>query len=361
MSASNVHRSEIKNLFTRNDAEFTLFGPELDRYTYTGENPLDFIGVDIQDTLFSELWFHKFKIKQFVKKQGFDAVIYGAGARMLPPKFKVPSVVLVNDVLSTVLSESRSSWQKSQVCRGLSKASCVIVPSIYAKNDMLSCGIKPARLEVVYSGVDRSIFYPEENLVSDSGTVDIKPFAIKKPYIIYPSRMHSAQKKHVELIKAFSLLKKKTSCPHRLVLAGNEGAYSEEVHKAVLASEYASDIFITGYFPHQNFPELYRGAEACVFPSVNEGAALPVLESLATGVPLACSKCGALKELAGDNALFFDSSDIQAIAFCMETLLFDSEKRAELIKGGLKWTENFSWEKNAGRTLEIIKEVTEKQ
>ena len=47
-------------------------------------------------------------------------------------------------------------------------------------------------------------------------------------------------------------LKEKTGAPHRLVLAGNDGAYSEMTHQRAFNSKYASDIFLTGYFPPKN-------------------------------------------------------------------------------------------------------------
>ena len=106
------------------------------------------------------------------------------------------------------------------------------------------------------------------------------------------------------------MFKEKTGLPHRLVLAGEEGAYAEEVQKAAFDSSAATEIFMTGYFPREGFPELYRNSEMCVFPSVNEGVGLPVLEAMATGIPVACAKAGALPEIAGNNVLFFVSDNI---------------------------------------------------
>ena len=47
--------------------------------------------------------------------------------------------------------------------------------------------------------------------------------------------------------------KKKTGLPHRLVLAGEGVEYGEKIHDMVFNCEYASDIFIVGYFPHDSF------------------------------------------------------------------------------------------------------------
>ena len=346
--------SLVKKLPSDSEDTFELFGPEMDRFTYTSENPVEFKSVDIQDTLFSELFYHKFKVNKFALRQKYDAVLYAAAARMVPPKFKVPSAAVVNDVVSTRLKAPGSSWQKRQIHSGLKNADCIIVPSEYVKNDILSCGIKARRIEVIPNGIDHSLFYPDESLISSPETVDIKPFAIKKPYIIYASAMRSPEKRHVELIKAFSLFKEKTSSPHRLVIAGSDGACSEKVHKTAFESKYASDIFITGYFPHQNFPELYRGADACVFPAENEGVGLPVLEAMSTGIPVACSKSGSLPEIAGDAALYFDSTNIEEMALCIEKIVTDREFKASLIKKGTERSALYSWKKTALKTVEVI-------
>ena len=119
-------------------------------------------------------------------------------------------------------------------------------------------------------------------------------------------------------------------------------------------SDFASDIFLTGYFPHESLPLLYSSADACIVPAVNEGVGLPVLEALACGVPVACSKSGSLPEVAGKHALYFDSDDIQDMASCIEQIITDEATRRNLAEGGIDWTKRFSWEKTGSRTLDVL-------
>ncbi|MBO6176406.1 MAG: glycosyltransferase family 4 protein [Treponema sp.] len=348
------------------DIQFELFGSEIDRYTYvspeTEKNPnLTFKSVNILEGVTPELLWHKFQFNSFAKKQKYDAVIFPAGARIIPSKFSVPSIAIISDMVSSVFDKTKNAFLRCQIVKGLSRADCVIAASDFIRNDLLSSGITPNRVEVVHNGIDHSIFYPQENLGIENDVVDIKPFAIKKPYIIYASRMQREEKKHVELIKAFTLFKERTGLPHRLVISGSEGPYSDFVHRAAFTSSAASDIFITGYFPHEGFPELYRGAEICAFPSMNEGVGLPVLEAMATGIPVTCSSSGALKEIAGNNALFFDSNNVEEISYCLERLAVDSELRAKLVASGLEWTKNFKWEKTAAKTMEVVLSVIKRQ
>lgn len=162
------------------------------------------------------------------------------------------------------------------------------------------------------------------------------------------------KKKHEELIKAFELFKKRTGLPHRLVITGSEGNYFNYISDLAFNSEYSTDIFITGYFPHENFGKLYAGAEACVFPAVNEGVGLPILEAMASGIPVLCSNSGALQEMGGDSPIYFDSNNIEEIATAMQLVVEDEEKRKSMIEKGLERASNFSWDKTVLETLKSI-------
>ncbi len=347
--------SLVPNLPEDPDIEYELFGPEVDRYTYSGDRGFSYKSVNVPDSLNIERLWHVCCSNSLAKKNDYDVVLFAAATKLLPLRFKKKNVAVVNEILSSSLDDKPGSKYSRVIKRALSRADCIIASSDFIRNDLLDSGIKCSRIEVVHNGVDHSMFYPHEGIVSD--VVDIKPFAIKRPYIMYPSRMHNRLKKHIELIQAFTVFKEKTGLPHRLVIAGNEGAYSDEVRDVAHRSSAASDIFFTGYFPHENFPELYRNAEACIVPSINEGAGLPVMEAMASGLPVACSSLGALNEIAGDAAYYFDSSDIGQMAEVLEKILCDSDLRKSFIAKGLERSKMYSWENSAKQIAGILQSV----
>ncbi len=333
----------------------TLFGSEIDKFTYTSGTEIPFKSAALPDSLSAERFWHFTVCNKFAAAEGYDAVLYPAPDRVLPVSFKVPGVAVVNTILSSSV-EGNTDWiQKLQIKRGLYKVQRIIAASEFIRADLTAHGVPAEKIEVVHNGIDHKIFYPVIHL--DCDIVNVKPFAIKKPYFIYASRLSSPEKKHIELIKAFSLFKEKTGFLHRLVLAGAEGAYSSEIHKAAFESSAASDIFLTGYFPHETFPELYAGSSACIFPSVNEGVALPVLEAMAVGVPVLCSNKGAIPEMGGDAAFYFDSDNIEEIAGAMEKVVSDKELRASLSQKGLERALQFSWETTVKKTFAVLEEA----
>ena len=102
-------------------------------------------------------------------------------------------------------------------------------------------------------------------------------------------------------------------------------------------------------------PELYSCADACIFPSVVEGVGLPIIEAMATGIPVACAKAGALQEFAKDGALFFNPNNIEEFSEAIERILTDEKLRESLVEFGYNWTKHFSWEKTLQKTADLLK------
>lgn len=346
--------SLVKNLPLDKDCTYDLFGPEIDRYTFdSGDGRSTYSGIQIPDSITAERLWHLFRLEYFAAKKKYDAVLFPIDSRLIRYTRKIPAIVVVHDVLSETYKASNDVWALKLQMKALRSASKVIAVSQYIRKDLVSLGIRSEKIEVIYDGIDHSMFYPRP--VLDSAMVNIQPFAIKKPYIIYASRLSKPEKKHIELIRAFAVFKKKTGLPHRLVLAGSEDPYAESIHREAAACEYASDIFITGYFPYKDFPELYSGSEACVFPSVGEGVGLPLIEAMASGIPVACAKAGSLPEIAGDCALYFNPDDTEECALAIESVITDGKLRERLIKSGFEWVKRFSWEKTAEKTIDLVK------
>lgn len=342
-----------KNLPKQTSCHYEFFGHEVDRYTYnSGETESVYTSVQIAQTEFIEHLWHFFCSNRFCKKQNYDAILFPAGHHIIRYPKKIPSFVVIHDILSETLKHKKN---RTVILYTLKKATKIIATSQYIKKNLISLKIPQEKIEVIHNGIDHSLFYPRPH--NEEEIVSIQPFSIKKPYIIYASRISKPEKKHIELINAFNVFKKKTGSNHRLVLAGTEDDFAKNVHKMIEQSDFASDILVTGFFPHENFPELYSGAEASIFPSVTEGVGLPVLEAMASGIPVACSRGGSLTEMAGDCALYFNPDDPDDFAQAIEHIVFNEKLRNQLIKSGLEWTKRFSWKKTAEKTIALIENL----
>jgi len=100
---------------------------------------------------------------------------------------------------------------------------------------------------------------------------------------------------------------------------------------------------------------LYSGATVFVFPSLYEGFGLPLLEAMACGAPVACSKTSVLPEVAGEAAAYFDPGRPDEIARVVAGLLKDDLWRTQLRRLGLAQAASFQWEGTARMVVEVYR------
>jgi glycosyltransferase involved in cell wall biosynthesis len=108
---------------------------------------------------------------------------------------------------------------------------------------------------------------------------------------------------------------------------------------------------VRGYVEKEDLARLYRGAAALVLPSRYEGFGLPVLEAMACGTPVVAADDPAMREVAGEAALYAQPAELaaairQAIA-----------ERDRLVAAGFARAAQFSWDETARRTLAVYREA----
>ncbi|MCL2609173.1 MAG: glycosyltransferase family 4 protein [Treponema sp.] len=347
----------------RNSEElrFELFGWEYDRYEF-GEagGGMEFIPRCFYNGKTANALWHIFKYPRFARDRGYGACFFPAAHRQPPYHSPCPSVGVIHDMVP-FWGTFRTRLHLGPLLRmvmphSLRRLDRIIAVSRWVKEQLVEVvGVKENRIEVVPNGVDHSAFYPREYPAG----VDIafKPFSIKRPYILYVSRIDHPVKNHVRLIRAFDIFKERTGLPHRLVLAGRDSTEADRVKAAAEAAKFRGDIFFTERFPVGGLPELYAAADFSVLPSLCEGFGMGVLESMASGIPVACARAGALPEVADNAALYFDPESPEDMADRMTSLACDRVLHAECVRLGIERAAAFSWDKCAERTMAIIKEA----
>jgi glycosyltransferase involved in cell wall biosynthesis len=107
--------------------------------------------------------------------------------------------------------------------------------------------------------------------------------------------------------------------------------------------------------PEGDLPVWYNAADVFVFPSTYEGFGLPVLEAMACGVPVVCSRSGSLPEVAGEAAMLVDAESPDSIASAVATLLDSRVRRQELRFRGLERAAAFTWRRTAERVADVYR------
>lgn len=108
---------------------------------------------------------------------------------------------------------------------------------------------------------------------------------------------------------------------------------------------------VRGYVTQAELADLYRSAACLVMPSRYEGFGLPVLEAMASGTPVVAAPDPALREVAGDAAVFVEP---ERLPDGIREAIVD---RQRLVAAGLERARLFSWDETARRTVRVYRKV----
>jgi len=142
--------------------------------------------------------------------------------------------------------------------------------------------------------------------------------------------------------------------PIRLVVAGAEGWGTTGLEAQAHRLGLDGTILFLGAVPETDLPALYAEALTFVFPSLWEGFGLPVLEAMATGVPVIATRRGALPEVTGGAAVLVEP-EVAPLAEALGTVLGDAALRERLREAGLARAAAFSWDRTAADTLAVYR------
>ena len=163
----------------------------------------------------------------------------------------------------------------------------------------------------------------------------------------------SAKRPHKNLLALIGALARIPSDERPvLVLAGYPTEHEAQLRERAQTLGIEDDVRFPGWLSDAEVEGLWAIADAFVFPSLYEGFGLPVLEAMARGVPVACSKASSLPEVAGDAALLFDPHDEAAIADALGRVLLDTQLAERLRAAGRKRVREFTWERTARATID---------
>jgi len=215
--------------------------------------------------------------------------------------------------------------------------------SRFIKSEILEhLGVSENRVDVIPLAHDPGIFYPR-----DTEEVAQTRIRYKLPKSYFMAVGSGDPRKNMDVIPK-AMIEAKLETP--LVLAGWSG-WSENgaLEKRTIPLGYVAD---------DDLARLYSGALALVYPTLYEGFGLPVLEAMACGCPVVCSRRASIPEVAGDAALYLENpGKSEELGNLMQTLARDPMLAKDLSCKGLAQASSFSWGKTAQATCRVFREL----
>lgn len=244
-------------------------------------------------------------------------------------------------------------WSAKYALKNLWK---IITPSEFTKSELTKLSAdsdKLSAIHVVHHGYDtRYKKIDDQNKIQDV----LKKYNITRPFFLSVGRLET-KKNTMNIVRAFTQYKinnKQLTINNQLILIGQPGHGYDEVKEAIVESAYKQDIRLLGWVSPEDVVPIMNAANVFVFPSLYEGFGLPILESFACGTPVIAGSGSSLEEVGGDAALYVDPKSTHDITMAMQKIVSDESTRQALIKKGLERVNNFSWEKSARETLDVL-------
>lgn len=159
------------------------------------------------------------------------------------------------------------------------------------------------------------------------------------------------------LIDAYALLPIELRMAYPLVIVGGYGWKSESTHRKIAEYREKGWLKYLAYVPDEVLPILYSAARVISYISLYEGFGLPVLEAMASGVPVITSKLASIPEVGGESVCYVSTTDIEEVRASLERLLTDDTCHMALVESGLMQARKFSWDKTAAQTLAAYRRI----
>lgn len=173
------------------------------------------------------------------------------------------------------------------------------------------------------------------------------------PYIFYVGN----HMPHKNLKRAFQgFAKSKLAGEYHFLLTGDP---NPELMRVATDLRIHGQVQFIGKVPESELPSYYRGATATILLSTNEGFGLPVVESMASGVPVLAANSTSLPEVAGGAALLVDPLQVDGIAEGMRRIVTDTDLRESCLSKGLDQSRRFNWDKSAEKLSSVLCEAVD--
>lgn len=286
-----------------------------------------------------------------LRAAGYDCMLVSwaypdaAAAGWLARRLGIPYVVKVHG--SDLNVQANYPLRRRQIRSALRGAGAVVAVSRALADKAIAIGADPARVHVVYNGVDSTLFAPGSRSEARA-RLDIP---VAASLLLYVGNL-KASKGCLDLLEAFpAVLAARPQT--RLVYVGAGSCRAELLERAV-ALGCAERVMLAGAVAHSALGDWFRAADLLCLPSHNEGVPNVVLEAMACGTPVVASRVGGIPEVVPEYA----------------GILVPPQERAALsaaliAAGGREWDNDeiarhasgFRWDDNVGRLDRILHAV----
>lgn len=278
--------------------------------------------------------------------------LYHATHYVLPAVLPCRTVVTIHDIIHLLFPQFLPNrlallYARRMIRRGLMKGSRVIAVSHNTKADLKDYfGIDGKKIRVIYNGVE-DVF--RHRLPAAEIESSLASLGIQRPYALFLGNPKPHKNLH-NVLRAFARARELRPFEEQLLCVGDRGPVDLKTRQLCDLLGIAERVRFAGHVPQEALPAVYQGASLFLYPTLYEGFGLPVIEAMASGVPVITSNGSALREIAEGFAQLVDPLDVEDMALAIARCMTEPELRSALIQLGQRRSADFRWERAAEKT-----------
>ncbi len=287
--------------------------------------------------------FEQNKLTKLVNTEEFD--VFHAIANILPLKINAEKTKLITTVHDLLFLKNPSrypitkyKYYKHYVSKTIKISHRIIVDSEYTKNDI-------------------ETYFPEEK--EKVRVIPLAPDPIFQPegeksqmgdFILTVATLEPG-KGFEDLLTALEQTFRERKI--KLFIAGPEGWKNKSIKKKISSLNKNHDrIKLLGFIPDPELAKLYRSAKLFIYPSLQEGFGFPVIEAMASGIPVLVPDTDHYRKITDGKTAYFNPKIKDNLLLKINKILSSKQNNSN----ALAWVNQYTWKDIAKKTLEVYKE-----
>ncbi|MFN5629335.1 MAG: glycosyltransferase family 4 protein [Bacteroidota bacterium] len=291
-------------------------------------------------TLFHATW-RSFVIPNSYRK--LDVDIFHGLSNELPLEFcknkKTKKIVTIHDLIFVRYPKLYNAVDcriyATKVKKACKSADLVVAISEQTKRDLIEFyHIPEQKIKVAYQSCNPIFFdEPKENELNKFK----KEFNLPADFLLYIGTIEE-RKNLLGLVKAI----KQSKFDIPLVIVGNKRDYYKQVMQFVADNNFSDRLIFLENISTQQLMYLYNLAKIYISSSIFEGFGIPIIEALASKVPVIAHKDSCFPEAGGAYTEYTDVLNSELFSATIDKVLEDENLRKQMIEKGSEHVQKFT-------------------
>ena len=363
-------RNVIPHMVAKQDVRVTVaLSPSL-RWEFDALSDIEFLELDIAPA--RRFWFEQLKLPGFIRRCGAD-VLLSTGNFSLRNS-PVPQILLSRNSVYTsddfyhdLISRGEYRiWLDTHFRALLAKRSIFWANTTVAPSEAFAAELRQwtgKKVQAIHHGFDRDAFFSDPSPLSAQVEQKLKQGegAVRLLFVSH----YNYYRNFETLIRALPLLRQRLpgrsvrlflTC--KLCDGENPGEYRPGSAAKLVRDLGVEDMVVElGAIPYRQLHLLYPQADLYVTPAYTETFAHPLVEAMASGVPVIASDLAVHREICGDAAAYFPRFSAEELARKVAQVIQSSESMRRMKAVGSERSREFSWKTHVDRILELSRKL----